>query len=590
MKAILLMFDSLKRDWLPPYGGDIAAPNFERLARHTVTLDRFYVGSMPCMPARRELHTGRYGFFHEGWSPLEPFDDSVPELLKARGVHTHLASDHHHYWRDGGANYHTRYSTYEHIRGQEGDPWKADPRVAFVNTSMADSLPPFFEGMMRQDTVNRHYMPTEAEHCQTQCFDAGMAFLDAHKDTDQWFLQLECFDPHEPFYTYEQYRALYPSAYEGRHIDWPMPGTADQDADYVAYIQNQYKALVSMIDKNLGRVLDYLDEGDRWSDTLLIVNTDHGLLLGEHEWWSKGAMPLYNEVANIPCFVWDPRAGKMDERRESLAQNIDVAATLLDFFGAPLPGDMEGRPMLPIVQDDSPIHDTALFGYFGGQACVTDGRYVYMRGPAAPQNMPLNEYTLIPARMASRADVRQLQKLALAEPFRFTKGCKTIKLDMAGHDTPFSNPYRFGSRLYDLAADPGQKRPIDDPATELRLINRLMERMAENDAPPEQYERLGLFPGMTEADLLAQRAAFAVAFAPPEIPGLDWTAEALSQWQTLHAFARGADFTGPFAQFAKARGLARVTPEAVNAFAAAALPKEQAGMALMMLKLAARLD
>ena len=84
-----------------------------------------YVGSMPCMPARREMHTGRYNFLHRSWGPLEPFDDSIPEMLaESAGVHTHKCTDHYHYWEDGGATYHNRYSTYDLVRGQEGDLWK----------------------------------------------------------------------------------------------------------------------------------------------------------------------------------------------------------------------------------------------------------------------------------------------------------------------------------------------------------------------------------------------------------------------------------------------------------------------------------
>ena len=87
MKAIMIMFDSLNRHMLPPYGCEwIRAPSFERLARHAVTFENSYVGSMPCMPARRELHTGRYNFLHRSWGPLEPFDDSMPQILKENGV------------------------------------------------------------------------------------------------------------------------------------------------------------------------------------------------------------------------------------------------------------------------------------------------------------------------------------------------------------------------------------------------------------------------------------------------------------------------------------------------------------------------
>ena len=132
MKAVMILFDSLNRNFLPPYGCDwVHAPNFKRLYQHSVAFDCCYAGSLPCMPARRELHTGRYNFLHNAWGPLEPFDDSVPEMLSKAGIHTHLVSDHDHYWEDGGATYHNRYSTWENVRGQEGDHWKAnlDPNI-----------------------------------------------------------------------------------------------------------------------------------------------------------------------------------------------------------------------------------------------------------------------------------------------------------------------------------------------------------------------------------------------------------------------------------------------------------------------------
>ena len=68
MRAVTIMFDSLNKRYLPPYGAqDVVAPNFERLAKRAVTFDNFYCGSMPCMPARREIHTGRYNFLHRSW-------------------------------------------------------------------------------------------------------------------------------------------------------------------------------------------------------------------------------------------------------------------------------------------------------------------------------------------------------------------------------------------------------------------------------------------------------------------------------------------------------------------------------------------
>lgn len=82
MKAIMIMFDSLNRHFLPNYGCSwTVMPQFQRLAERALTFDCFYGGSMPCMPARRELHTGRYNFLHSSWCPMQPFDDSVIPFL-----------------------------------------------------------------------------------------------------------------------------------------------------------------------------------------------------------------------------------------------------------------------------------------------------------------------------------------------------------------------------------------------------------------------------------------------------------------------------------------------------------------------------
>ena len=110
MKAIMLMFDTLNLRMLSSYGCEWThTPNFKRLAEHTVVFDNCYAGSLPCMPARRELQTGRYNFLHCSWGPMQPYDDSIPEMLRGKGVYTHLISDHQHYWEDGGATYHHRF-------------------------------------------------------------------------------------------------------------------------------------------------------------------------------------------------------------------------------------------------------------------------------------------------------------------------------------------------------------------------------------------------------------------------------------------------------------------------------------------------
>jgi arylsulfatase A-like enzyme len=488
MKAIMVMFDSLNRHMLPPYGCEwIHAPNFERLAQKSVTFDDYYVGSMPCMPARRDLHTGRYNFLHRSWGPLEPFDDSMPEILKENDVYTHLISDHYHYWEDGGATYHHRYSSWEIVRGQEGDFWKgqvADPEIPEVVSNTREGTP-----WWRQDWVNRSHMPTEEEQSQAKTFALGLDFIHTNHDQDNWFLQIETFDPHEPFFAHQHYKDLYPHEYDGPHFDWPNYNRVSETPEQVEHLRKQYAALVSMCDIYLGKVLDTMDELNMWEDTMLIVVTDHGFLLGEHDWWAKIKQPFYNEVAHPPLFIWDPRSGCQNERRQSLVQMIDLPATLLEYFDVECPPNMQGMPLKEAIASDEPVREAALYGVHGGHVNVTDRRYVYMRAPTSAENKPLYEYTLMPTHMRNMFGVDELQDIELAEPFHFTKGCRTMKIEAR---RPWADPYEFGTLLFDMQSDPAQDNPLNDPAVEKKMSKYLVELMEKNDAPAEQFIRLGL--------------------------------------------------------------------------------------------------
>ena len=272
MRVIMVMFDTLTRKLLPNYGNDwVQAPNFQRLAEHCTRFDRFYGGSMPCMPARRELHTGKYNFLRRGWGPLEPFDRSVMEVLKQNGIYTHLVTDHSHYWEDGGATYHNRYNSWEGFRGQEND--------CFVPSDILPEMPAPYCALgktgksLQQHYRNRTRQATRETMPSVQTFQAGLDFLAEHAERDNWFLQIEAFDPHEPFYVPEEYRKRYGLPAE-ETLFWPKYGQLPA-GDYKEALENgakEYAALLSLCDENLGRVLDFMDAHEMWKDTALIVD------------------------------------------------------------------------------------------------------------------------------------------------------------------------------------------------------------------------------------------------------------------------------------------------------------------------------
>ena len=126
MKAIVILFDTLCRYFLKPYGANkITTPNMVRLAEKSVVFDNHWIGSAPCMPARRDMLTGRYNFLERGWGGMEPFDIPLSHVLAHAGIHSHIETDHYHYFQGGGEFYATSFSTWQSYRGQEFDPMPA---------------------------------------------------------------------------------------------------------------------------------------------------------------------------------------------------------------------------------------------------------------------------------------------------------------------------------------------------------------------------------------------------------------------------------------------------------------------------------
>ena len=490
MRTVFVLFDSLNRKALECYGGTSLTPNFNRFSERGMTFDTHYVGSLPCMPARREMQTGRHNFMHRSWGPLEPFDVSFAEVLREDGIYSHLISDHYHYWSDGGATYHNRFSTWEFLRGQAWDPCSS---VVEPPADMAEKYHPMQQGR-QQAMINREFVKSEEDYSITGCFDRAFNFLDTNRDADNWFLQLECFDPHEPFMVPDRFKSLYPSDYDGPILDWPMYERVGESTEEITEIRANYAALLTMCDWHFGKLLDYFDEHDLWKDTALVMTTDHGFLLGEHDWWAKSRMPFYGEVSHIPMIAYHPDfADCAGERRSALTQTVDLMPTFLEMHGCEVPKTVEGKSLMPVFERDHKIRDAAIFGRFGAATNITDGRYTYFRYPEDMEDQNLWEYTLMPTHQKGMfADV-EFEGATLVKPFDFLGNYPVMRLPaglqpVKGQGAKIEDAVTV---LYDLENDPNQQSPIDDPATEVRLISEMIAIMQRNEAPPEAYARLG---------------------------------------------------------------------------------------------------
>ena len=349
------------------------------------------------------------------------------------------------------------------------------------------------------DIINREFIREEKDFPYARCMESGLDFLARNADADNWLLQIEPFDPHEPFYAPARFREAFPTDYRGPVLDWPRYGGVDELREECEELRANYYATVAHCDELLGRLLDVFDARDFWQDTALVVTTDHGFLLGEHDFWAKNRMNLYREVEHIPLLVHDPRVpARPGESCAALTQTIDLAATFLDLFNvAPTP-NMEGIP-LRLTRDGSHRREALIFGYFGGAVNVTDGRFTYHRFPPDLRRQEIYQYTLMPTHIIMPFTVEELADIRIAGPLPFTKGAKVMQVPVIERSPMFE---RYGpgalleneTRLYDLAADPGQARPVRDVETEARLVELMRCLMLANDAPAEAFVRLQLTP------------------------------------------------------------------------------------------------
>lgn len=485
MKAVLLLFDTLIKKYLPGFGDKVThAPNFDRLARNTLVFDQFYSCSLPCMPARRELHTGRSNFLHRGWSPLEPFDDSVFARLQENGVYTHLVNDHYHYWEVGGTGYLNQYDSFEMIRGQQGDLWH--PHVGEIEYEDVVTRRVGSQNF-KHDYINRSYVKSTEDLPTAEVFRHGLDFIDRFHGEDDWLLMIESFSPHEPFFTTDEFLELYPTDYDGPLVDWPDYGEDHlSEAERLEMIR-RYRAMVSMVDTCLGKVLDAFDKYGLWKDTALIVMTDHGFMLGEQGYMGKNFCAPYEEITHVPFYLYDPRHPRQGEVCEELAYTLNVTPTVADLFGIAPPSLCEEESLSCIYADGETLHEAVIFGVFGGPIGLADGRHVLYKAPLPDKE--IFDYTLSPHHMRDSFSREELSRAELVEIELKDQGAwKMLKIPA----TPMPHFSEMDDLVYDVLEDPSQQVPLEDPDLAADLEAKLKVQLKKHRAPFEVYARYGL--------------------------------------------------------------------------------------------------
>ncbi|MFV0379570.1 MAG: sulfatase [Anaerorhabdus sp.] len=494
MKTILILLDTLRKDCLKIYNDESKAitPNIDILANDSVVFDNHCTGSMPCMPARRDILTGNLDFFERFWAGLEPFDLPLTHNLSDSGVKTHIITDHYHYWEIGGEGYLQSYDTFEMIRGNETDPYIAN----YANIEAPDKLNGNFK---KQFEINLNSFKSKEDYPTVKTFLSAADFMEKNIDREDFFLQIEGFDPHEPFATPKEFLDLYGISEDDlkEYYNSPKYGECTDTEEELEFIRNKYLANVSFADYAVGIILTKLKKLKIYDECTIILTTDHGLHLGEHNVMGKGTANLYNEVSEIPLLI---KTAKNDHFRvNNFTQNIDLMPTILDMYNVNLETKINGCSLKPLLNRDKSYmtRECAVSGYHGASVMLKSNEYTLFVAPVREDNTPLFHYSAMPSMFRGYFGAKR--SLLPIDPKYIESGHFLSKSKMPVYKVPFAfegvKSFHVNKHIVSQLfknSDVEQLNPIVDKVVEERLKIKLVEIMSDLDVPQEQYQRLGL--------------------------------------------------------------------------------------------------
>ena len=194
-----------------------------------------------------------------------------------------------------------------------------------------------------------------------------------------WFFSFNCFDPHHPFDPPKEYLERF------NFEDMPLPSMHSEEADAKTTFQKldriwahnnpgefhvdamsdddrrtvyaAYMAMISLIDDQVGRILDVLEETGQAENTMVIFMSDHGEMLGDHGIYFKGPH-FYDCQMRVPLIFRWPRGEVLQDRRvNGFVELIDLMPTFLDAAGLETPSAVQGKSLLPLlVGGEEPMH------------------------------------------------------------------------------------------------------------------------------------------------------------------------------------------------------------------------------------------
>jgi len=375
------------------YGFDhIVSPNIDRLAERGVRFDRAYCQYPSCGPSRASVLTGLRPDSTGIVSNKINFREHLPDGLT---LPQHFRNNGYYVARVGKI-FHQDNPTHIGTSGPD-DPesWDEVINPRGRDKDEEDLLTVYTPQLPLPDQMC--YLKAEgsdAEQTDGKITEETIRLLKQKRERPL-FVGMGFYRPHIPyiapkkyfdFYSYEKtplpllpgnYRSLVPAPALASTPEWPNFGTTEREARECILA---YDACVSFVDAQVGRLMDFLDESGQAKNTIIVLWGDHGYHLGEHGLWRKNS--LFEQSMRAPLIVVDPRISSPVPDCDQVVEFVDIFPTVTELAGLPMPENLDGVSLVPLVKNPGTDSDRAAFSQVqfrevSGRAVRTDRwRYV----------------------------------------------------------------------------------------------------------------------------------------------------------------------------------------------------------------------
>ena len=326
-------------------GGLVKTPNIDRLANEGVLCEKFFVHSPMCQPSRASIFTGRFPKVtgvRWNWYDLPGGEQNLATMLGAAGYHSMAIGKMHFTPIEDNHGFSDRLYV-------EGKMFSAyDKYRCYLRDKGLDGR--YFEHVQGWDDVEHfgaaQFPLGDANYIDSYIGRRGVEMIAANQQ-DPWFAWFSFCNPHMPFDPPENHAAMYDPADMSIPPDFgrsqtgrfPEYRTSSGQKDFsllteakLAKVKAYYYATISLVDREIGRLLDALAEKGVLDETVIFFFADHGEMLGHRGVLWKGRM-LYDHIVHTPLIVRYPPAYAGGQIVSDLIQAVDLVPTVLDFAG-----------------------------------------------------------------------------------------------------------------------------------------------------------------------------------------------------------------------------------------------------------------